>query len=264
MESACILILNLNDELDFDKFSKFSRQKLVGAKIVIASKQNHKLSEFTEYVFDTDDSDEVINALVKKIDTEKLVIVRKFDNNNFNEIASVVGELKKENQLCMMSKKSGKIKAFFRSLFSPIIRFLFGYDLLSGSLSCVGYGKNCLEVLKQLDNPSLFTKVDKWSGVDIKYIETSQTQKVKFKSKVAKNYIRIAVYTILMALPILLWIFVPFFAQSILLKLIGIFVIAICFALVCIDVLVLVIKHFIGNNTYEVAKILNEETSQKD
>ena len=264
MNSACVLILNLNNELDFDKFSKFSKQKLVGAEIVIASKQSHKLSEFTEYVFDTDDNDEVINTLIKKIDTDKLIIVRQFDNNNFTPIASVFVELKKENQICLMSKKSGKIKKFFKNLFTPLIRFLFGYDLLMGSLACIGYGKNCIEVLKQLDNPSLFTKVDKWSGVDIKYIEASQAQRVKFKSKVLKHYIRIFIYSLLFAIPILLWIFVPFFGQSMLLKLVGIFVMAICFSLVCIDILVIIVKHIIGGNTYKVAQIVNEEISQKD
>jgi hypothetical protein len=69
---------------------------------------------------------------------------------------------------------------------------------------------------------------------------------------------------LLFAIPILLWIFVPFFGQSMLLKLVGIFVMAICFSLVCIDILVIIVKHIIGDNTYKVAQIVNEEISQKD
>ena len=193
-----------------------------------------------------------------------MVIVRQFDNNNFIPILTVSNELKKENQVCLMAKKCGKVRSFFRKLFSPLTRFLFGYDLLFGSLACIGYGKTCLEVLRQLDNASLYTKVDKWSGVDIKYIRASEVQKVKFKPKVIKNYLKIAMSLIIFALPLFLWIFVPFFQQSILLKLLGIFVMAICFALMFIDIMVIVVKSLIGENTYESAKILNEETSQKD
>ena len=263
MDELSVLILNLNNKLDFEKFFKFANQKLLGAKIVIASREHHN-SEFVEYLFETNNSDEVINTLIKKLKTNKLVIVRDFDNNNFLPIFSVADGLKNDNQICIMSKSGGKVKNFFKKIFAPIVKFMFGYDLLFGSLACVGFGKTSLEILRQLDNPSFYTKVDRWSGIDIKHIQSSSVQKVKFKPKVAKNYINIAVFSCVFVLPILLWIFVNVFKKSIALKLLGIFVMGLCLALVLINILVVITKYIVGDNSYENAKILNEEIGPKD
>ena len=263
MNETTVLILNLNNKLDFEKFSKFAKQKLFGANIVIASQKGHK-SEFNEYLFETKNDDEVINTLLKKIKTNKLVIVRKFDNNNFLPIFSVADGLKKDNQVCLMSKSCGKVKNFFKKIFAVVVKFMFGYDLLFGSLACEGFGKTCLEILSQLDNPSFYTKVDRWSGVDIKHIQSSSVQNVKFKPKVKKNYLNILLCTAVFMVPLMLWIFVPFFKNSIAIKLLGIFVMGLCFALILINILVLIVKHIVGDNTYDSAEILDEKTSQKE
>ena len=136
--------------------------------------------------------------------------------------------------------------------------------MLFGSLACVGFGKTCLEILKQIDNPSFYTKVDKWSGIDIKVIECQETQKVKFKPKITNNIVNICLFGAIFLIPLFLWIFVPFFQKSIVLKLLGIFVMGLCFALLFINIFIVIVKYMVGENTYECAKILNEETSQED
>ena len=263
MNEVCILVMNLNNQLDFKKFSKFVDQKFASAKVVIASKIKHK-STFDEYVFESDNPDEVINSLINKIEAKKLVLVREFDNNNFDPIYNVYCGVKKDNHICILSKKQNKVKAFFVKIWQVVIHFLFGYYLMEGSLAYVAFGEVPFDVLKQTDNPSLYTKIDRWSGVEINRIEASSMPKVKFKPKLKNHIIRLSCMAAVFLIPIFLWIFVKYIQNSIALKLLSVFIMALCVSLGAIEVLLMITKLAIGDNTYENAKIKNKAKSQKD
>ncbi len=263
MSEVGIIVMNLKNNLDFKKFAQFVDQKFPGANVIVASTQKHKVA-LTEYVFDTDNADEVLNCLIKKVESKKLVIVREFDNNNFEPIHDVYMGIKKDNQICLLTKRTNKVKAFFVKLCQLIIHFMFGYNLMEGSLAYVAFGEVPFDILKQTDNPSLYTKIDKWSGIDIKMIEASKTPKVKFKPNLKNNIIRMSCMLVAFLTPLLLWIFVKYIQKSIPLKLLAVFVMALCFSLIVIEVLIMVTKLKIGDNTYESAEIKNEAISPKD
>ena len=193
-----------------------------------------------------------------------MIIVRHCDNNNFERIYSVYSKLKVDNQICLISKNLNKFQKFFMRIFQFIVHFLFGYNLFEGSLEVVAFGKVPVEILKQVDNPSMYTKIDKWSGITISKVQSSEIAKVKFKANVTKNIVHILILLATFLTPLLLWIFIPFIQKNIALKLLAVFLMALSFSLIIIDALVIAIKHKIGESTYECANIKNKDISPKD
>ena len=262
MNNLCILVMNLQDKLNFEKFIKFANQKFPGANIIVASKRDHNQVGVKEYVFETDDADEVINTIVKNNEDRQFVLVRDFDNDNFEPIYSVYAGLKKDNQICLLSKKKNKFVEFFAKIFNAVVHFLFGYYLIGGSLAYVAFGPIPFDILKQTENPSLYTKIDKWTG--IKDSPATSAPKIKFKPKVLKNVIRLACLSLAFVVPLILWILIKYIQNSIGLKLLCVFIMALCLSLIIIDILIIVTKTKIGENTYECAEIKNMAKSPED
>lgn len=257
MFDCSIIVLNLDNKLDIQKLSNFVKSKIINAEIIIASTKKHQIYDVNEYIFDTDCQDSVINTLVKEISSNKLIIVRKIDNNNFNPIISVYKGLTKTNQICLLKKKSNKFIDFFKKIRDKILNFLLGYTYLDGSISCVGFTSCVIEILKKLDNLSMYTKINKWSGIEIKEIEASDVSKVSFKPKIKKHLIRLAIQSVVLIAPLLLWIFVKFIQNYLPLKILCMFLILFSLCLIAIECIMISVKFKVGDNIYDQAEIKN-------
>lgn len=256
MSDVCILLINLDNNLDTKKFTDFVNLNFLDSQVIIASREKHQLSgKMTEYVFETKNPDIVINSLIKKVDAKTLIIVRKTDND-FSKIITVYKGLKKDNQICILKKKTNKFVAFFSNLRNKVMKSLFNYTFLDGSLECVGFSKLVIDVLIQLDNSSMYTKIDKWSGIEINEIEVDSIDKVKFKPKITKNCVRIGFEIIAFLAPLLVWIFVDFIKKSISLKLLFVFIMLLGVCLCIFDIFLICAKYRIGENTYEKAEYI--------
>ncbi|MGI5842185.1 MAG: hypothetical protein ACOX6H_02700 [Christensenellales bacterium] len=68
-------------------------------------------------------------------------------------------------------QKANKVKMFFEKLYAKIVKLIFGYSLYDGDIGLVLFGEIPLSVLKTAINPIILTKVNRWVGFDISYVE---------------------------------------------------------------------------------------------
>lgn len=152
-------------------------------------KKQKKSNKYNLIIFDKIINDDIaINSCFKLMKFDKVFVIRSGFKDfhqlesfkNFNEDYDIL-MLKNQNKL----KKQGflsNIKNFFKKLYYN----LFSYNFYEGNLSCVLFNKNASNVLKQLDNPAPYTKVDKWIGMNIKYILTNTNKfipQISFREK---------------------------------------------------------------------------------
>ena len=265
MVDLTIVVLNLNNQLNVSEFTKFINKHFNYAQVIIASEQKHNITSenITEYIFKNETDDSVINALVKTLNTNKLILIRAIDDN-FDSILKLHQNLKKSNEICLFVKKRNKIVEFFDKIFDKITKFIFGYKFFNGNIAQMAFGKIVIDVLKQVDNASMFTKMDKWSGVVIKELETEQNiPKVKFKANKLTNYITIAISSCAIIALILCWALIKYIQNSFLLKILFVFIILIALSIIFFEVALVVAKLKVGVNTYKCAEI-NLENNQND
>lgn len=259
MNFPTFLIVNLQNKLNIEKFVNLVEKNYKNYKIIIASTKLHKkYKNVYEYQFDDVEPDKVINTLMPKVEGERLVLVRQFDNDNLDEILNIEKAIKKNNQISLLKKCKNKFKSIIFNYINKIINLIFGYKLFDGYLSCVGFSSVPLSVLMQIENSSLYTKINKWQGIDLVYVNCNKCQKLKFKTKKIKHFVRIAISLLIMIGVILCWIFIPFLQSKLLLKMAMIFVILIAFMFVLLDCVILYVKRKIGENIFDKANIIDQ------
>ncbi len=264
MSDVTILLLNIDAKLDVKKLVDFVTQNIINAQIYMATSKKVKISyqNVKNYVFENATNDEALNTIIKDVDTEKLIVVRKC--SDLNDILKVYKALRKSNQIAVLAKKTNKIRSFFEKISDYITGFLLGYKFLHASLGVVGFSRDVTAVLKQLSNASTYTKIDKWVGIEIVKIETKKLDKVKFKPKLTSDILKIALYTLLTIAPIICWIFIDTIQKYIMLQLLCIFFIILFVCLVAIQVILLSVKIKIGNNTHKTGEIKSSKRRKNE
>ena len=255
MSDLTIIALNIDKKLDIKKLVDFTTQKLIDTPVFVATKTKLKISNknIKNYVFENCSNDEALNTIIKDVQTEKLIIIRKI--SDYEDILEIYKNLKKSNQIAVFSKKSNKLRQFFEKISNYITHFLLGYNFLHASLGVVGFSKDAVAVLKQLSNASTYTKIDKWIGIEIVRIEKKKLDKVKFRPKITFDVLKICLYTLLTAVPIICWIFIDAIQKYIMLQLLCIFFVLLFVCLLGIQVILLYVKFKIGNNTHSKGEI---------
>ncbi len=255
MTDVTILLLNIDEKLEIKKLVEFISQNIISSQIYIAS--NKKINLFNQnvknYIFENTTNDEALNTIIKDVQSDKIIVVRKI--SNFDDMLKVYHGLKKSNQICVLSKKTNSVCKFFEKITNYITQFLLGYNFLHASLGIVGFARDATAVLKQLSNASTYTKIDKWVGIEIVRIETQKLEKVKFKPKVTKDFLRIALYTSLIIVPIISWIFIEAIQKYAMLQLLCVFFIVLFVCLAFIQAILLYVKFKVGDNTHKQGEI---------
>lgn len=215
------LVLDLENKINVDKFCVFAMQNFTNYEIVIASNQNAKkvLRENVVQKFydNTANDDSVINSYVASCDISNLVVIRDYNENDNSTILNVVKN-SKHDQVTMVEKKTNKIKSFFQKIFARIVFFLFGYNFYQAELSVASFGSSLVNILKTTFSPSLFTKINKWVGVNVNYV-SGTARKIKFKSKKLAKFIGLGVCCVVFLFGILFWVLAPNLISSLPLKL---------------------------------------------
>ncbi len=259
MNFPTFLIMNLDDKLDIKKLASYISQNYFSYQIIVASKKSHgDIFNVSEFVFEEDDQDKIINTLMQKVEGNKLVLARKIDNDNLEELVNLEKNIKHENQIATLKKEKNKVSKFFFNLLNKIIELIFGYTLYDCNLCCMAFASVPLEVLKVLDNCSLYTKINKWKGLNFVSNKTTLKTKIKFKTKIAKNVLFLISSIIIIAGCVLVWVFVEYIQKQLLLKLFLVFVMVICLFVVFLEILRIFIKQKIGENIFDKAEILNK------
>lgn len=68
-------------------------------------------------------------------------------------------------------KKASKLKSFFSKLYEKVVKYIFGFKPYGGDIGLVYFNNIALSVLKELPNNTVLTKVNKWAGFEISYID---------------------------------------------------------------------------------------------
>lgn len=129
------------------------------------------------FVFeDGSDAEAIINSLHGYVEEGGIVIIRKpIKIDELNEFLS------QEQEIVICKKKRTGLKALFFSLWQKILRLFLGVNLYSGSTSVVYFSENIAPVLRQTNNISYASRVDRWRGVEKATVETG-CEDVKYKA----------------------------------------------------------------------------------
>ena len=259
MNFPTFLVLNMDDNLDIKNLDSFIAQNYSNYQLIVASKKSHgTFFNVSEFVFEEENEDKIINALIEKVEGNKLVLARKIDNDHLEELIKLEKSLKHENQISTLKTEKNKISNFFFMMLNKIIELIFGYTLYDCKLCCMAFASVPLEVLRVLDNSSLYTKINKWKGINFTATQTALKTKIKFKTKILKNILYLISSLIIILGAILSLVFVEFIQNQLLLKLFLVFVIIVSLYVVFVEIIRIIIKHKIGDNIFDKAEILNK------
>ncbi len=257
MNFPTFIVLNLQDKLNILKFVEFIKSKYSKYEIIIASKKSHnKINDVKEYVFDTTDEDEVLNTLIPMCNGDKLIVCRNL-TNDFEVVEKLEKNLKKQNQITIIKKKRNKISNFLFNWFNKLVFLVCGYYLFDGYIANFGFGKVAIDVLKNIDNCSFYSKVNKWIGCEIVKIDDTAQKNIDINCKIVLNISRIVLEWLLIVGLVLVWVFVPFVQNNVFIKIIDVFLIAFIISLIVLESVVLFVKIKVGKSTSKKAKILN-------
>ncbi len=262
MDYPSFIIID-DGKFDPKEFEQNCRQHFEEYEILFAT--NRAFDDIPNIrIFETkeSDADKIINALISKVSGNKLVLIREY-TNNFNDVVALVSAVKKENQIAKVKEKHSKFIDFFKRMLDIVINFIFGYTLFHTQLSMLCFGKVPLDVLKTLGNASMYTKINKWAGIDIVEVNISYKSKLKFKPKIKGNIISLCIFSILFIAPILCWALIDYSKKAFYLKALYVFVMAMSLTIIATTVILICVKNLVGNNEYEKAEIKEKENIWK-
>lgn len=207
------LICDLKNELNKNEIAKQIKKQFENADIIFlcTDKKIKKSDNYTTVIFDKIVRDDVaINSSFKLIKNNNVFVIR----SGFKDfdILYLLSENNINNDIIMFKNNKNNSKIHF---FNKIITFfknlyykLFNYYFYNGNIVCILFKKNACEVLKQLDNPATFTKIDKWVGLTIGYVEKNIEifrPQVTFKQKWLNFIIWFCIFACSITVTILLY-----------------------------------------------------------
>ena len=244
-----VIVLNTKDKFDLtkivEKLSVYPKHQLL-----VASKTRHNIDGIQEFVCD-DNDDKIINSLMKKVEGDKLVIVR--DMNDYDVMNNLLDSMNKNNQIALLKRKKSKITMFFLKIINLFINFLYGYKLYNGEINAIGFSQNAIEILKLLPNCSFYTKINKWTAFEFVYVDCEKTPKIKFKVFNFSNLLFPILEFVVGITFLMLLIFVPVFMNILILKIVSLLLVCLCFSLFVINTFILCIKTKIGEVEFKQA-----------
>lgn len=119
-----------------------------------------------------------------------------------SDVLVAMGKMGVQVALFRKEQKTNKFKAFFQKIYNKTVEFIFGFKLYKGDVGLEYFGNIPLSILKELPNNIHFTKVNRWCGFDISYVETDDLKAPVFEShekkSILKNIIICAVATLVL------------------------------------------------------------------
>lgn len=258
MQKTSIILFD-NKKVNISDFANKCKQFFADYEIFFCTQtKTSELENVVQIVTNESNADKVINTIIPKVTGEKLCIIRDY-SGNFDDVKNMTNKVQKDNQLCKIKEKHGKFVDFFKNLLDIMVNFLFGYTLFHTSIAMLVFGKDCVVLLKTLPNSSTFTKINKWTGIEILEQEVSSAKKIKFKPKLVGSYIKISVCVLLIVASILCFALINYKSPMIFLKSLYILVIAISFTILLIQIIIICVKKLVGDNECDKIDIDKKE-----
>lgn len=188
MDKPTFIVLNLNNVLKTKSLYLHIAKFFSNFELLLACAEGYKsidMPNAKEYIFNkAANSDEIINTLIAESKNEELVIARALTNDSFDNLIQLANNVKSSNQIALFEKQRKMFSKVFKRISDIVIKFLYNFEVFDGNISLIAFGKSASLILKQLPGASMFTKVNKWSGMDIVYLK-GESAKISFKQKKA-------------------------------------------------------------------------------
>lgn len=222
------------------------------SEVVYITSENNTLNTNEKvYYFNEKNEDKAINSIVKLLNGKSILLIREnYNLKNFNKIEEIIIS-KEKADILLYNRKRNKFKNFCFKYLNKLNNLLFNYKLYDGDLSVMLFNQNPTTILKVLDNPSVFMKINKWLGMNIVYLENKTLNYYKPKANLVKEISCIASFTLVFVLSIVLWSCIGYF-HTFLFAMIFLLLILLSLGLSLICALRLF-------NTLEVGRIENEK-----
>lgn len=171
-----------------------------------------KLEDFFVYVYEDKFSEnEMLGQTIKKANGDELILVR--DYFEYTTILSdvLVSAGRKGVPLAMYRKpkKSNRLKDFFKKIYDKLVQFIFGFSLYEGDVGLMYFGNIPFAILKEVPNNILLTKINRWSGFEVSYVEIDDLAKPKLEKQEKKKLLKaIVIFASITAL--MLGVFITF------------------------------------------------------
>lgn len=207
----------LNKEINWVKVYKLLALKYEDFEILFAVHKNNKelelineLSDFENVkvlTFEADKSENyMISEAIKKTQGDNLVVCRDYVEyaTILSDYLVAMGEMGVQVAMFRKPRKKNKVKDFFKKLWNKYIKFMFGFKLYEGDIGLIYFGNIATSILRELPNNVTFTKVNRWVGFDISYVESedivkANPQKLSIKSTTRNWIISLSVFALLVA-----------------------------------------------------------------
>jgi len=181
------IIVPVNNEEMLSFCDKIVKRKnlhiIIGVTESLKDKIKTKAKNVSVNVFsDKIVKEEMINDLKKYLDTGKVVIVRK--NIDDDELDKFINS---ESEITMCKINRNKFQTFWFNLWQKIMKMLFGFKYFEGDISIISFSENLFNVINNIDSLSSVSRVNKWRGVSISYIDSKTPPVKKEYNKVKAN-----------------------------------------------------------------------------
>ena len=163
-------------------------------KMKFCSLQN--LQRVSVLVFeDSKTENEMISETVKVVQGHEMVLCRDyFDYKTvFSDYMLEMGLQGAQVVVYRKIKKSSKLKSFFDNLYNKMIKKVFGFRLYGAEVGLMYFNNIALSVLKELPNNVTLTKVNKWAGFEVSYIDIESETISEAIEKVSPNQLKLAI-----------------------------------------------------------------------
>lgn len=222
------------------------------SEVVYITSENNTLNTNEKvYYFNEKNEDKAINSIVKLLNGKSILLIREnYNLKNFNKIEEIITS-KEKADILLFNKKRNKFNNFCFKYLNKLNNLLFSYKLYDGDISIMLFNQNPTTILKVLDNPSVFMKINKWLGMSIAYLENKNLNYYKPNINIIKEIACISSFAFVFVLSIVLWASVKYF-HTFLFAMIFLLLMLLSFGLSAIWGLRLL-------NTLEVGRIENEK-----
>lgn len=196
--------------------------------------------------------EEIINSLKDKTVEGKIVICRK--EISLKELDLFLSSTK---DIAVCKENRSKFKNFCFGIWQKVMKFLFGFEFFDGDVSVISFNENLYPVIKNIENLSYVSRINKWKNSKIDLIETNeQPCKMEYDKTMVnlKFYGFLALFLAVIASCVVYFIFIKATFLSALLFAVAIFI-ALIFAF--IETAIFYMNLRVGQRLFKRAKVNN-------
>ncbi len=125
----------------------------------------------------------MLSESIKSANGDDLVLCRDYFDyaTIMSDVLVNLGKMGAQVVCYRKPQKKGKFFAFFRKIYNNIIHMIFGFSFYEGDIGLMYFNNVATSILKSLPNNILLTKINRWAGFEVSYIESDDLKKPKFE-----------------------------------------------------------------------------------